>query len=110
MYHGLLSQVVTPVRLPCPKCHKGTLRAAPEVVWYRGVRLGRFVVETCTACGAQVVDETNGRAVDRAFERAKAAGSLTPKGNVRPPSKTGRLRSTAGPSPAARAFSRRKGR
>lgn len=108
MYYRVLSEVMTPVKLPCPTCRKGTLEPAPQVVRYRGVRLGRFVVETCTACGTEVVDERNGRAIDRAFAEARAEGKV---GQVKRPSKAARAaprRATAGPTEASRGFRSRR--
>lgn len=99
---------MTPVKLRCPTCRKGTLEPARQVVRYRGVRLGRFVVETCTACGTEVVDERNGRAIDRAFAKARAEGKV---GQVKRPSKTERAgprRATSGPTKASRGFRTRR--
>ncbi len=76
MYHRILRQEVKRAELPCIRCRRGVLRSAPENVWWRGVRLGRFVVETCTVCFSQSVGPRSGGAIDRAFDRARARGLL----------------------------------
>jgi len=98
---------VKAVKLPCPTCRKATLKASSEVVWYRGVRLGRFLIETCSVCGAQVVDEENGRAIDRAFDRARSTGAIARLKKAAGPTPLGRKRVTAGPRRALRGVSRR---
>lgn len=78
MYQRVLRQEVKPTDLPCITCRRGVLREGLDDVWYRGVHLGRFILETCTECGAQFVEGDNAGAVDRAFARARKAGLLPP--------------------------------